>query len=94
MTFETTTRNTLDLISVAYVREHSRLPVIVDPSHGTGVRELVRPMALSGVMAGASGLIIETHIEPDEAVSDSEQTVDVATLKEIITRVNDIWRFV
>lgn len=93
-TFETTTRNTLDLNSVAYVREHSRLPVIVDPSHGTGVRELVRPMALAGVMAGASGLIIETHIEPDEAVSDSEQTVDVATLKEIIARVNDIWRFV
>lgn len=93
-TFETTTRNTLDLNSVAYVREHSRLPVIVDPSHGTGVRALVKPMALAGIMAGAAGLIIETHIEPKKATSDAAQTIDIETLKEIMTKTNEIWRYV
>lgn len=93
-TFETTTRNTLDLNSVAYVREHCRLPVIVDPSHGTGVRALVKPMALAGIMAGASGLIIETHIEPKKASSDAAQTIDMETLKEIMVKTNEIWRYV
>lgn len=91
-TFETTTRNTLDLNSVAYLKKYSRLPVFVDPSHGTGVRELVKPMALSGVMAGADGLLIETHVEPEEASSDSQQTIDMKTLGEIMKKTNEIWR--
>ncbi len=91
-TFETTTRNTLDLNSVAYLKENSRLPVIVDPSHGTGVRSLVMPMALSSIMAGADGLIIETHIHPDEASSDALQTISMETLKKIIDKTNVLWR--
>ncbi len=90
-TFETTTRNTLDLNSVAYLKKNSRLPVIVDPSHGTGVRDLVKPMALAGVMAGADGLLIETHIDPDKASSDGHQTIDIKTLSEIMKNTNDIW---
>ncbi len=91
-TFETTTRNTLDLNSVAYLKEKSRLPVIVDPSHGTGVRSLVMPMALSSIMAGADGLIIETHIHPDEASSDGLQTISMETLKAIMDKTNELWR--
>ncbi|MBO1263753.1 3-deoxy-7-phosphoheptulonate synthase [Proteiniclasticum sp. SCR006] len=91
-TFETTTRNTLDLNSVAYLKKNSRLPVIVDPSHGTGVRDLVKPMALAGIMAGADGLLIETHVDPDKACSDSQQTIDIHTLEEIMHHTNEIWR--
>jgi 3-deoxy-7-phosphoheptulonate synthase len=91
-TFETTTRNTLDLNSVAYLNEYSRLPVIVDPSHGTGVRSLVKPMALAGIMAGAHGLLIETHVDPDAACSDAQQTIDMKTLGEIMKNTNEIWR--
>lgn len=91
-TFETTTRNTLDLNSVAYLKENSRLPVMVDPSHGTGVRSLVKPMALSSIMAGADGLIIETHIHPDEAFSDAVQTISLETLETIIDKTNQLWR--
>lgn len=91
-TFETTTRNTLDLNSVAYLKKNSRLPVLVDPSHGTGVRDLVKPMALAGIMAGAEGLLIETHVEPDQACSDSQQTIGIHTLEEIMHHTNEIWR--
>ncbi len=91
-TFETTTRNTLDLNSVAYLKENSRLPVIVDPSHGTGVRSLVMPMALSSIMAGADGLIIEAHIHPEEASSDGVQTISLETLKIIIEKTKNLWR--
>lgn len=91
-TFETTTRNTLDLNSVAYLKKNARLPVFVDPSHGTGVRDLVKPMALAGIMAGADGLLIETHVEPDKACSDGQQTIDMNTLKEIMHTTSEIWR--
>lgn len=91
-TFETTTRNTLDLNSVAYLDRNCRLPVIVDPSHGTGVRELVKPMALAGIMAGADGLLIETHVDPDSACSDSQQTINMDTLRQIMKNTSEIWR--
>ena len=91
-TFETTTRNTLDLNSVAYLDTYCRLPVIVDPSHGTGVRDLVKPMALAGIMAGADGLLIETHTDPDRACSDSQQTINMETLRQIIKNTSEIWR--
>lgn len=74
-TFETATRNTLDLNAVAYIKEKSHLPVIVDPSHGTGVRTLVGPMAKAGVACGADGLIIESHRKPSESVSDAAQAL-------------------
>ncbi len=74
-TFETYTRNTLDLSMVPAVKEISHLPVIVDPSHGTGRLSLIEPMALAAVAAGADGLIIEVHYKPEEALSDREQAM-------------------
>lgn len=74
-TFETYTRNTLDLGAVAAVKGLSHLPVIVDPSHGTGRWKLVRPMARAAIAAGADGLIIEVHPNPDEALCDGNQSL-------------------
>jgi 3-deoxy-7-phosphoheptulonate synthase len=75
-TFADHTRNTLDLSIVPAVRDLSHLPIIVDPSHGTGKRDKVAPMALAAVAAGASGLIVEVHPTPDRALSDGYQTLD------------------
>jgi 3-deoxy-7-phosphoheptulonate synthase len=75
-TFETSTRFTLDLNSVPLVRELSHLPVVVDPSQGTGRWTLVRPMSLAAVAAGAQGLIVEVHPRPDQALSDGAQSLD------------------
>jgi len=77
-TFETATRNTLDLAGAALVKEISHLPVLVDPSHGTGQRRLVPPASRAAVAIGADGLIIEVHPCPDEAWSDGEQSLDPA----------------
>ncbi|MEA4923820.1 MAG: 3-deoxy-7-phosphoheptulonate synthase [Syntrophomonadaceae bacterium] len=74
-TFETYTRNTLDLSAVPLVKKLSHLPVIVDPSHGTGKRELIAPMSLAAVACGCDGLIIEVHTNPAEAWSDGPQSL-------------------
>ena len=74
-TFETATRNTLDLSAVPVIQERTHLPIIVDPSHGTGHRSLVRPMAVAGAAVGADGIIIEVHPDPPTARSDSEQSL-------------------
>lgn len=74
-TFADHTRNTLDLSIVPCVKEVSHLPVVVDPSHGTGKRKYVAPMALAGMAAGADGLMIEVHPDPDRALSDGAQTL-------------------
>ena len=74
-TFESATRNTLDLSAVVVVRERSHLPVIVDPSHGTGLRRYVGPMAWAARAAGAHGLLIEVHPAPEEALSDADQSL-------------------
>jgi 3-deoxy-7-phosphoheptulonate synthase len=79
-TYEKATRNTLDLSAVPVLRETCHLPVIVDPSHGTGKRSLVAPMALAGIAAGADGLIIEVHPHPDRALSDGPQSLTPAML--------------
>lgn len=73
--FETTTRNTLDLNSVAWLKANSDYPVIVDPSHGTGRANLVTPMALASAACGADGLMIEVHPEPAKSLSDGEQAL-------------------
>ena len=75
-TFETRTRNTLDISAVAVVQRLSHLPVIVDPSHATGSRDLIVPLALAGRAAGADGLMVEIHPRPDEALSDGPQQLD------------------
>ena len=77
--FETSTRFTLDINAVPLVRELSHLPVIVDPSQGTGRWSLVSPMSLAAVAAGANGLIVEVHPHPDDALSDGAQSLDFAT---------------
>src|SRR5207248_1490357 len=74
-TFETYTRNTLDLNAIPVVKELSHLPVIVDPSHGTGIRNKVAPMARAAIAAGADGLMIEVHHDPDRALSDGAQSL-------------------
>jgi 3-deoxy-7-phosphoheptulonate synthase len=75
-TFETSTRFSLDLNAVPLVKELSHLPVVVDPSQGTGRWSLVRPMSLAAVAAGAHGIIVEVHPKPDEALSDGAQSLD------------------
>jgi 3-deoxy-7-phosphoheptulonate synthase len=84
-TFETATRNTLDLAGVALVKELSHLPVIVDPSHGTGVRSLVLPASRAALAVGADGLLIEVHPRPDEAWSDAAQSLDVPSFAALVT---------
>ncbi len=74
-TFETYTRNTLDLSAIPVVKRLSHLPIIVDPSHGTGDRQLVGPMSLAAIAAGADGLILEMHPQPAKAVSDGAQSL-------------------
>jgi len=76
-TFEKATRNTLDLSAVPVLRKQTHLPILVDPSHATGNRDLVAPMARAAVAAGADGLMIETHQSPETALSDSQQQLDL-----------------
>ena len=82
--FDTMTRFTLDLTAVPLVKELSHLPIIVDPSHGTGRRSLVARMALAGLAAGADGLIIEAHPDPDRALCDASQTITPTELANIV----------
>ena len=74
-TFERYTRNTLDLSAIPIIKELTHLPVIIDPSHATGIREKVSPMARAAIAAGADGLIIEVHHDPDHALSDGPQAL-------------------
>jgi 3-deoxy-7-phosphoheptulonate synthase len=74
-TFETYTRNTLDLAAVPLLHRLTHLPVVVDPSHATGKRWLVPPMALAAVAGGADGIMVEVHPDPDDALSDGEQSL-------------------
>ena len=87
--FETYARNTLDLSVVPAVKELSHLPVIVDPSHATGRREMIRPMSLAAVMAGCDGLEIEVHPNPETALSDAEQQLSPAEFSDIMEDVRD-----
>jgi 3-deoxy-7-phosphoheptulonate synthase len=74
-TFESATRNTLDISAIPVVKKLSHLPIVVDPSHGTGRRDKVIPMARAAVAAGADGLLIEVHNNPDKALSDGAQSL-------------------
>ena len=86
-TFETATRNTMDLSAVPVLNELTHLPVILDPSHGTGVRRWVPPMAFASVAAGADGLMIEVHNDPDRAWSDGPQSLDLPMFSDLMTRL-------
>jgi 3-deoxy-7-phosphoheptulonate synthase len=87
-TFESYTRNTLDLTTVAVIKQKYRLPIIVDPSHGTGLRELVPQMSIASLCAGADGLMIESHVNPDNSVSDARQTISMDSLENIISSMS------
>lgn len=78
------TRNILDIQAIPFIKHHSKLPIIIDPSHASGKSYIVKSMSKASLIAGADGLIIETHINPEQSLCDSEQTIDVETLKEII----------
>jgi 3-deoxy-7-phosphoheptulonate synthase len=83
-TFETATRNTLDLTAVPVLRQRTHLPIMIDPSHGTGQRALVGPMALAGAAVGADGLLIEVHPDPPTAKSDGDQSLDFNEFGELM----------
>src|SRR5439155_13254694 len=83
-TFSDHSRNTLDLSVIPPVKSLSHLPIVVDPSHGTGKRAHVPPMALAALAAGADGLLIEVHPQPDSALSDGVQSLDFAAFEKLL----------
>lgn len=86
-TYEKASRNTLDINAIPILKEKTHLPVVADPSHGIGIREYVEPVALAAVMAGADGIIYETHQKPEEAASDGQQTLDFLESKALIEKI-------
>jgi len=92
-TIETYTRNTLDLSSARALKDLTHLPIIVDPSHGTGRVELVAPMSLSAIMADCDGLMIEVHQSPKDALSDSQQQLTPMQFSELMQKINKTLEF-
>jgi len=86
-TFETSTRNTLDLSAVALAKQLSHLPVIVDPSQGTGVANLVSPMSIAAMATGCNGLMVETHNDPNNALSDGEQSLNFHQFQNLLQQL-------
>src|SRR6266704_846014 len=89
-TFETYTRNTFDIAAIPVIKKLSHLPMIGDPSHGTGRRDKVPPMARAAVAAGADGLLIEVHNDPDHALSDGAQSLDPSTFTQLMAELRII----
>lgn len=89
-TFETYTRNTLDLSAVAIIKKESHLPVIIDPSQGTGRADLVRALCKGAIAMGADGLLIEVHPNPAEALSDGQQQIDLPGFAELMQELQPL----
>ena len=89
-TFETATRNTLDLSAVPVLKNMTHLPIVVDPSHATGNAKLVAPMAYAAVACGADGLMIEVHNDPQHALCDGQQSLTPEAYAEVVRGVNAI----
>jgi len=89
-TFETSTRTTLDISSVPVINNITKLPVIVDPSHSAGRSDIVRPLARAAVAVGSSGLIVEVHNDPTEALSDGEESISFEEFKRLLNDVRKI----
>ena len=87
---DTFTRNTLDLSAVPVIRKYSHLPIIVDPSHATGRRYLIEPMTKAALIAGAHGIMMEVHHDPENASSDGAQSLSIDQFKDVIKRVNKL----
>ncbi|MGE0773023.1 MAG: bifunctional 3-deoxy-7-phosphoheptulonate synthase/chorismate mutase [Cyclobacteriaceae bacterium] len=86
-TYEKASRNTMDVNAIPILKDKTHLPVVADPSHGIGLREFVEPIALASVMAGADGIIYETHQKPEEAFSDAQQTLDFQESSRLIEKM-------
>ncbi len=82
------TRNVMDIASIPVIKKYSHLPIIVDPSHGTGQRYLIEPMAKAGLVAGANGIMIEVHNDPENALSDGKQSLPIPMFKDVMKRIN------
>ena len=82
------TRNVMDIASVPVIKKYSHLPIIVDPSHGTGQRYLIEPMAKAGLVVGADGVMMEVHHDPENALSDGKQSLPLPMFKEVMKRIN------
>lgn len=89
-TFETMTRNTVDINAIPLIKEKSHLPIIIDASHGTGRRSLVEPVTLAGVVAGADGAMVEVHENPECAVSDGVQSLDFKGFKKLTENLEEV----
>lgn len=89
-TFETMTRNTVDINAIPLIKEKSHLPIIIDASHGTGRRSLVKPVTLAGVIAGADGAMVEVHENPECAVSDGVQSLDFKGFKKLTENLEEV----
>ncbi|KKT72846.1 MAG: 3-deoxy-D-arabinoheptulosonate-7-phosphate synthase, partial [Candidatus Peregrinibacteria bacterium GW2011_GWA2_44_7] len=89
-TFETETRNTLDINAIPVIKEYSHLPIIVDPSHSTGKRQWVTPISRAAIAAGADGLLIEMHPHPEEALCDGDQSLTPPLLEELFKQCKKV----
>jgi 3-deoxy-7-phosphoheptulonate synthase len=89
-TFETATRNTMDLSAIPLVKRFSHLPVVSDPSHGTGKWYLVEPMAMASIAAGADGLLLEVHPSPDHALSDGAESLTFENFRRLMERAKAV----
>lgn len=92
-TYEKASRNTMDINAIPILKEKSHLPVVADPSHGIGIREFVEPVALAALMAGADGIIYETHQQPEKAASDGQQTLDFSESTDLIQKLKKAYTF-
>ncbi|GAB4238601.1 MAG: 3-deoxy-7-phosphoheptulonate synthase [Ekhidna sp.] len=92
-TYEKASRNTFDINAIPILKEKTHLPVIADPSHGIGIRDHVEPIALAAVVAGADGVIFESHCKPQEAFSDGQQTLDFNESERLIRKLNQLKTF-
>ena len=84
------TRNLLDISAVPVIKKYSHLPIIVDPSHGTGQRYLIEPMSKAGLVVGADGIMVEVHHNPAKALRDGKQSLSIEQFKEIFPRLNNL----
>jgi 3-deoxy-7-phosphoheptulonate synthase len=89
-TYERASRNTFDINAIPILKEKTHLPVVADPSHGIGIREFVEPVALAAAVAGADGIIYETHQKPEEAFSDGQQTLDFSESERMIRKLHRV----
>jgi 3-deoxy-7-phosphoheptulonate synthase len=93
-TYETASRNTMDLNAIPILKEKTHLPVIADPSHGIGIRAYVEPIALASVMAGADGVMVEVHHIPEKAFSDAQQTLNYQEAKVLYEHLRKTYQLV